>query len=243
MATKTMVVLAISKKPGGRCLAGKELYWGNGAWEVGSWIRPVWTETSGALPEAEMAFAMGRLPRLLEIIEIPLARPVPMRIQPENWLIEMPVQPVSWKSRGMWNWNEIQRLVDRPDGLWNDHTDPRRVKSGYAATMRRPASLYLIKPQRILSLKAWSTTNRFDPTGVKRRRQAVLVYGGAVHELAIDDTDFENRYYPVFPELNAPPVCPKLRNPQETLICVSLALEHLDHFHYKIAAAFLEPPR
>ena len=109
--------------------------------------------------------------------------------------------------------------------------------------MRQPASLYLIKPDRIQSIKVWSTPSRFDPTGVRRRRRAVLVYAGAVHELAIDDTDFENRYYPIFPELNEPPCCPTLRNPRETLVCVSLALEHLDHFQYKIAAAFLEPPQ
>jgi hypothetical protein len=242
MTTKTMVVLAISKKPGGRCLAGKELFWNGAAWKVGPWIRPVMTENSGAVPESQMAFAMGRLPRLLEIIEIPLAKPAPLPDQPENWLIATPVQAVSWQSRGLFAWQEVHRLLDKPPGLWNDHTDPRRVKSGYVRTMREPASLYLIKPERIQSIKVWSTTSQFEPTGVKRRRRAVLVYAGAVHELAIDDTGFEDRHYPVFPELHAPPFYPKLRNPGETLVCTSLALEHVDHFHYKIAAAFLEPP-
>jgi hypothetical protein len=243
MTTKTMVVLAISKKPGGRCLAGKELFWQGNAWEVGSWIRPVMTENSGAVPEAQMAFAMGRLPRLLEIIELPLAKPVPMRDQPENWLIELPVQALSWKSRGFFAWKEVQQLLDRPAGLWHERADARRVKSGYVSTMGQPASLYLIKPDRIQSIKVWSTPSQFEPTGVRRRRRTVLVYAGTMHELAVDDTDFENRYYPIFPELNAPPFCPKLRNPNETLVCVSLALEHVDHFHYKIAAAFLEPPQ
>jgi hypothetical protein len=243
MITKMMVVLAISKKPGGRCLAGKEVFWRGAAWEIGPWIRPVTTESSGAVPESQMAFAMGRLPRLLEIIEIPLEKPVPMRDQPENWLITMPMQAISWKSRGFFAWHEVQRLLDKPDGLWNDHSDARRVKSGYIPKMRQPASLYLIKPERIQSIKIWAAPSQFEPTGVRRRRRAVLVYAGVTHELAIDDTDFENKYYPIFPELNAPPFCPKLRNPQETLICVSLALEHLDHFHYKIAAAFLEPPQ
>ena len=243
MTTKTMVVLAISKKPGGRCLAGKELIWKGAGWEIGSWLRPVTTESSGAVPESQMAFAMGRLPRLLEIIEIPLTKPAPMRDQPENWLITMPIQAISWKSRGFFAWQEVQRLVDKPDGLWNDHKDARRVKAGYVPTMKQPASLYLIEPDRIQSIKVWSTPSQFEPTGVRRRRRAVLVYAGATHELAIDDTDFENKYYPIFPELNAPPVCPTLRNPRETLVCVSLALEHSDHFHYKIAAAFLEPPQ
>ena len=243
MTTKTIVVLAISKKPGGRCLAGKELVRNGDAWEIGSWIRPVTTENSGAVPESQLAFAMGRLPRLLEIVEIPLAKPAPLRDQPENWLIEMPVQAVSWKSHGFFAWREIKRLEDRPDGLWNDQTDARRVKSGYVRTMNKPASLYLIKPEHIQSIKAWSAPSQFEQTGVNRRRRAILSYAGVMHEFAIDDTDFENRHYPIFPGLNEPPVCPQLRNSEETYVSVSLALEHLDHFHYKIAAAFLEPPQ
>ena len=243
MTAKTIVVLAISKKPGGRCLAGKELVRIGDAWEIGSWIRPVTTENSGAVPESQMAFALGHLPRLLEIIEIPLAKPAPLRDQPENWQIEMPVQAVSWKSRGFFEWKDIKRLVDVPDGLWNDQTDARRVKSGYVRTMKKPASLYLIKPERIQSIKAWTAPSQFDPTGVKRRRRAVLCYAGVTHEFAIDDTDFDNRYYPAFPKLNEPPVCLQLRNPEQICVCVSLALEHVDHFHYKIAAAFLEPAR
>lgn len=241
MTTKTIVVLAVSKKPGGRCLAGKELVGKGNAWEIGPWIRPVTTENSGAVPEAQMAFALGHVPRLMEIIEIPLAKPAPLPDQPENWLIQMPVEPVSWKPHGFFAWKDIRLLADKPDGLWNDQMDARRVRASYVRTMKKPASLYLIKPERILDIKVWTATSQFEPTGLKRRRRAVLCYGGVTHEFAIDDTDFENRYYPKFPEFNEPPICPKLRNPDETFICASLALEHLDHFHYKIAAAFLEP--
>ena len=241
MTTKTIVVLAISKKPGGRCLAGKELVRNGDAWKIGSWIRPVMTENSGAVPESQMSFALARLPRLLEIIEIPLAKPAPLPDQPENWLIEMPVQAVSWKSRGLFAWKDIARLTDQPDGLWNDQTHARRVNSGYVRRMQKPASLYLIKPERFQSIKVWTASSQFEPTGVKRQRRAVLAYAGATHEFAIDDTDFENRYYPIFPGLNEPPIYPQLQNPDETIVCVSLALEHVDHYHYKIAAAFLEP--
>ena len=45
----------------------------------------------------------------------------------------------------------------------------------------------------------------------------------------------------IFPGLNEPPIYPQVQNPDETIVCVSLALEHVDHYHYKIAAAFLEP--
>lgn len=200
------------------------------------------TENSGAVPESQMSFALGHVPRLLEIIEIPLVKPVPLSDQPENWLIQLPVEAISWKSRGALAWQDVAKLVDKPDKLWSDQTNPRRVKSGYVRRMPKPASLYLIKPERIQSVKVWTAPSQFEQTGTKRRRRTVLSYAGVTHELAIDDTELEDKYYPQFPKLGEPPVCPKLRKPEETVICVSLALEHLDHFHYKIAAAFLEPP-
>lgn len=242
MTTKTIVVLAVSKKPGGRCLAGKELIRKGDAWKVGPWLRPVTTQNSGAVPESQMAFALGHVPRLLELVEIPLAKPVPLPDQPENWLIQLPVEPISWKSCGFFEWQEVARLVDKPNGLWSEPANSRRVNSGYVRRMPNPASLYLIKPERIQSIKVWTGPSQFEPTGARRRRRAVLSYAGVTHELAIDDTDFENRHYPEFPGLGEPPICPTLRKPDETLVCVSLALEHVDHFHYKIAAAFLEPP-
>ena len=55
-------------------------------------------------------------------------------------------------------------------------------------------------------------------------------FANVVHEFDIDDA-YESAIYP------------KLKAPGNTLICVSLTPEYeKDHNHYKIAAAFLEPP-
>lgn len=237
---KTIVVLANSKKPGGRCLAGKELIRKQDSWEVGSWIRPVTSEDSGAIPGSSMAMALGHVPRLLEIVEIPFSRPVPLPGQPENWLLEMPIQLNSWLSRGRFAWSNIGSLLDRPAGLWHEPPNPRRVTPNYVKGMKNPASLFLIKPDRIQNIEVWSESNQFQP--VKRRRRATLRFAGVTHVFDIDDMDFENKYCPQFPDVGEPPVNPKLGKPEETLICVSLTPKHTDNNHYKIAAAFFEPP-
>jgi hypothetical protein len=243
---KTIVVLANSKKPGGRCLAGKELIRNGDLWEIGSWIRPVTSDSSGAVPDYQMSMALGRglghMPRLLEIIEIPFARPAPMPDQPENWLVEFPLKARLWHAHGTFAWKDVSTLLDHPSTLWTEQANSRRVKSGYVQRMKNPASLYLIKPEGILDIRIWSEPSQYTQTGVKRRRRTTIRYAGINHEFDIDDVDFERRYYSKFPGLNDATVYPKLPKPDETIVCTSLALEHVDHYHYKIAAAFLEPP-
>jgi hypothetical protein len=238
---KTIVVLANSKKPGGRCLAGKELIQKSNGWEIGSWIRPVTMENSGAVPEYSMSLALGHLPRLLDIIEIPFVRYAPTPDQPENWLLDIPIKPNTWQFRGLFDSKEIKSLIDEPAEIWDDKTDSRRVVAGYPQKMSKPASLYLIKPEDILSISIWSEPNPFEPTKpIKRHRQAIIRYAGTSHSLDIDDVAFADKYYPKHPAPHDPPISVKLKNPKETLVCVSLTPEYRGK-HYKIAAAFLEP--
>ena len=81
---KTIVVLANSVKKSGRCLAGKDLVRFGDKWQVGKWIRPVGAPDGGEVPLYFMTRALGHDPQLLEIVEIPLDRAVPLPDQPEN---------------------------------------------------------------------------------------------------------------------------------------------------------------
>ena len=75
-----MLCLANSWKPGGRCVAGLS--------SDGTWIRPVSTPESGALANAQLMLAeLGRSVEPLDVVAVPLERPVPLASQPENWLI------------------------------------------------------------------------------------------------------------------------------------------------------------
>jgi len=108
--------------------------------------------------------------------------------------------------------------------------------------MSQPASLYLIKPQEIVSVEVWTEPNRFEPPpSVKRHRQAMIRYGGLVHEFDITDPSFADRYYPNFPTVGTSRRKIALRAPAETLVCVSVTPEYKGH-QYKLVASFIEPP-
>lgn len=236
---KTIVVLANSVKIRGRCLAGKELAWDGKEWKVGDWVRPVSTPQGGEVAISQMADSLGREPALLEIIEVPLASPVPLTDQPENWLID---SQQKWRRVDRMDWSQAGALVDRPRHVWDEGRGWRRVAAGFVQKMVKPASLYLIKPQEIVSVEVWSEPNKFEPPpAVKRHRLAKLRYGGVVHEFDIDDPVLAERYFPRFPRIHAGRQRITLRSPAETFVCVSLTLPYRGH-HYKIAAAFIEPP-
>ena len=134
----------------------------------------------------------------------------------------------------------MENLLDRPDKLWHDDSGYRRVKAGFSLTMAKTASLYLIKPEKIHSISIWAESNPFEPQRpVKRHRTAAIFYGGDLHHFDIDDPAFATKYFPNFPKVGDSSINVQL--PENTLLCVSLTGEYYGH-HYKIAAAFFEPP-
>jgi hypothetical protein len=236
---KTIVVLANSVKRNGRCLAGKEMVWDGRAWKAGNWIRPVSTAEGGEVTVAQMVSALGREPSLLELVEIPLGSPVPLPDQPENWLLEPGSQ---WRRVGALDWLQASMLVDQPRQVWDEGRGWRRVTQGYVQRMSQPASLYLIKPQEIVSIEVWTEPNPFEPPpSVKRHRLVKIRYGSLVHEFDITDPAFADRYYPVFPKVEDSRRKIALRAPSETLVCVSVTPEYKG-YQYKLVAAFIEPP-
>jgi len=242
MQTKLIVVLANSVKSSGRCLAGKEVFDKGETWDIGGWIRPVATKEGGEINTYLMSLALGHDPQLLEIIEIPFSKAVPLSFQPENWLIETPLKPKSWKSHGVVEWKEAQSLLDQKPEMWHDPTDEdRRVREGFSEKMKVPASLYFIKPDKINSVRVWTEHNTFPGAAkpTKRRRVFSVKHNGDFHDLEIEDPKFAEKYYPDFPGVNNPAI--KVKLPKDTLLCVSLTGPFHEH-HYKIAAGIFEPP-
>jgi hypothetical protein len=238
MQKTTIVVLANSIKNNERCLAGKEIARTGEHWRIGGWIRPVGTAAGAEVPVALMRRCLGREPRLLEIIEVPFEKAVPLPDQPENWLLD---NNERWNSVGDFPRTQIESLIDSPQLLWND-SGSRRVAKGFPQRMQQPASLYLIKPDEFVSIEVWAEPNPFEPPpAVKRHRQVRLRYGGVIHTLDITDLEFANKYYPNFPAPGAPRTKINLPHPNETLLCTSLTPEFRGH-HYKLVAAFISPP-
>jgi hypothetical protein len=241
MQTKSIVVLANSVKRSGRCLAGKEVFRAGDGWKIGRWVRPVGTKDGGEIAEYPMSVALGHDPELLEIVEIPFDIAAILPDQPENWLIEKPSKG-TWKSLGKLKWRDLPELTDEPQKLWMDpSTNLRRVKEGFPRKMAKPASLYLIKPDKIESVRVWSEHNFSGASyPVKKKRVLTICYAGESHECDIDDPVFSNKYYPTFPTVSQAAMEIKLSRPKDTYVCVSLTGAYYG-YHYKIAAAFFEP--
>jgi len=110
---KKMVCLANSKKPGGRCVAGKEV---SGEGHLG-WIRPVSARPSAEISLDELHYENGKAPEILDIIEIPMIGAVPRVHQTENHMID---DESYWKKEGALTWNDVAALLDTPATLWTN---------------------------------------------------------------------------------------------------------------------------
>jgi hypothetical protein len=108
---KRIVCLANSFKTKGYCVAGRELF-ADG--RVGGWIRPVSARPTQEVTHAE-SWCGGGPPKLLDVIDIPLAKHVPHFHQTENFEFE-PGRP--WKKVGAMTAAQLARMVEHPKVLW-----------------------------------------------------------------------------------------------------------------------------
>ena len=111
---KRIVCLANSRKPGGRCIAGKEILENR---QIGSWVRPVSARPTEEVSQLERQYENGGEPQLLEVIDIPVIGNQPKDHQRENWLLNPRVR---WVKVGQFAHNVLPGLVDADSPLWSD---------------------------------------------------------------------------------------------------------------------------
>lgn len=208
---RILVILANSRKKGGRCIAGIDV-------ETGEWIRRCWAEGDRGI---EDQWVDQSIEHLLDIVEIPLESDGPNReLQPENRRI---IQGPPWKRRGRATLAEIQRYC-QPEGplLYNTcgRIHPSEIRSA-CATGVQPSSLALIRP----SLPVHFFT-RGTPRG--KRVQAVFDFGGNRYQLRVTDYIFEKQFPPYHTET------------KPCLLAVSLAMPfERDGYCYKLVAGVI----
>jgi putative nucleic acid modification protein with dual OB domain len=217
---KRLVCLANSRKPAGRCVAGKELN--------GTWVRPVSDRPSEEVSWEERQYEDGSDPRLLEVIDVPLRNHQPRAHQTENWLLD-PNQ--YWVRVGRETWNNLDRYADNPGVLWVNGSSTYsgsndRVGVPDAARLRN--SLYLLRLERA-ELRVFAPGTDFGNS--KRRVQATFSYHGVDYRIRVTDPLVEEKYlasangnYPI----------------GECFITVSLA-EPYQGYCYKLVAALITP--
>ncbi len=232
MPTKTLCVLANSKKPGGRCIAGTVVTYRpeTQKWILRrEWIRPVSHRIENAISPAESAFPNGRQPRLLDLVEIPFDEPAHVEGQPEDWLI---TRNAAWQHRGHFNADVLERLREDPTDLWWDEACPQdRATVPFVARHQLP-SLYLIKP---LNFRIF--TERSPHNGQWRWR-AFFDYRRRHYDFSLTDPVIQARYQPVDHGLIA-------NVPEDvTALCISLGAafqgRSAQPYHYKLCAAVFE---
>lgn len=222
--SKRIVCLASSRKPGGRCVAGKEVI------DAGhsNWIRPVSARPSAEISLEELHYEDGKDSQILDIIEIPMIGPVPRVHQTENHMID---DEYYWTKRGALTWADVPGLADTPPTLWanGDSTyhgrNDRMTQAGASAYQN---SLMLIKPEHI-TIRV--LTPGADFGNLKRKVRVDFTYRGTRYDLMVTDPVVERAFlarqngdYPI---------------EQDVYFCVSLAEAHTDNYCYKLVATII----
>lgn len=224
--TKRIVCLANSRKPNGRCVAGRE--WTGG--RPGHWIRPVSARPGQEVSEEERRYEDGSDPRVLDIIDVPLLEPRPQNHQKENWLLD----PDSyWVKAGVISWNELTGFCDVSGPLWinGDSTYAGlndRIPFAQAAALE--SSLKLIHVDR-LQIKVFRPGAAFG--NPKRRVQARFSFGGIDYCLWVTDPIVERQYL-------ARPDGEHVMG--EAYLTISLGEKHTDGYCYKLVATVIQNP-
>ena len=177
-----LICLANSRKPGGRCIAGKRLH----LEEVGTWMRPVSARNGEEVSAQERQYQDGTEPQLLDVIDIPVLPHEPEAPQTENCLLD---RGRRWRRVGSFPANRLDELVDRPfEPLWVNG-----FSTAQGANDRIPveeigdtsSSLRLIDVDVVIDVvMLWD----------RRRVQASFTFLGDDYAFWVTDPHHENRF-------------------------------------------------
>lgn len=215
---KRLVCLANSRKFSERCVAGKEI-------AGGTWIRPVGKGGKGELSLSDIRFNTGRVPTLLDIVDVPLLNPSPESFQKENHVND---DRKRWKKVGKLPYEELKGLCDPVAALWingyhsvsgaNDRI-PQEI-----AQRECTDSLLLIHPDDLLIV----VTGEY---GGKVKVRGHFAFNSDLYSLTVTDAAAEKQYrrrgmgeYPI---------------EREICLCISLTLPY-DGYCYKLIAGIVE---
>lgn len=221
--TKSIVCLANSRKHSGRCVAGRELLGDS----CGNWVRPVSSRSSAEISADERRYESGELPKLLDIITIPIIGPRPESCQTENFVIDPRHR---WEKRGEMSWSDVPRFLDRPAPLWANNDSSYyglndRVSEDVAS--RLTSSLMLIAPQALTIRVATEGAQFGNP---RRRIRADFFHLGTNYSLIVTDPVFEKTL------LDRPNADYRMH---DTYLCISLGETYSDQCRYKLVAAVI----
>lgn len=182
-----IICLAKSRRPGGYCVAGKELMYGR----IGSWIRPIGSGEDDAVDPALCVYGGNQELRLLDIVELNMFQNRPSGHQTENWTFD---ESDTFKRMGSFRRDQVSSLVDGGEQtLWSmgfnttagcNDVVPTALASGFSDSLR------LIRVSQLV-LKA---DDYPSGSGARRRIQGRFEYNGNEYALWVTDVDCVNFY-------------------------------------------------
>ena len=188
VSTKRIVCLANSRKLGGCCIAGKELLSdGN----PGPWIRPISAREHEEVSLPESRCTDGAIPRVLDVIEVPVLEARGRDYQQENWLLD---PKRKWKKGPALPFDRLPHWTDNDGDLWVNGNSTfqglnDQVPVQEAAAFRH--SLCLI-PVRDLSLRVFVPGAGYGNS--QKRVNGHFTYNGKEYRLRMTDNDYEYDY-------------------------------------------------
>lgn len=223
MVDKTIVLLANSRKHGGRCLAGRELLPG---YKWGNWVRPVSSREGEELSLEERRYSNGGDPLVLDVIKVPLIAANPHACHIENWL----VSPHDWwEKTGHLPWEQAANLSETPPILWvNGHSTflglQDKIPGTLSAELKSSICMIRVTTVTIEVLKGYSGEKKIF---------ASFRHGGVKYRLPVTDSVFESQFksHPLDHEEDF----------GESLLTISLSepFEKQDGARFKLVAALI----
>ena len=230
MYKKTLFCLANSSKPGGSCVAGKEMAGVN----AGKWIRPVSSRVHREISDLERRCKGGGQAQLLDIVTIPFRNALPESHQHENHLV---VENEFWVKEGQANWEQVKALVDPFDAnFWiggQNTIHGLNDKLGETLAVTRESSLKLLAIPR-LQIEV-NVEEGYKGSPPRRRVRGRFTYEGRVYLLSVTDVEIETAYLRRGPGSY---------NVSDVVMCVSLAeVWKENHFAFRVIASVITEAR
>lgn len=187
--SKTILSLANSRRPDGRCFAGKEI--ANGT--AGGWIRPINTAHRNAVSDEDRQYEDQTFADVLDIVTVPLQAPRPSAHHKEDHQI---LADRYWTKAGRATWQQVVNATDTVTGtLWpNEKSSYHGLndKVSEATAANQTGSLLLVAPTRLVLVVAMES----QYMGTCRRRvRADFDFNGVRYNFVVTDPWIEDTYF------------------------------------------------
>lgn len=230
MPTKRLLILANSVKKKQHCIAGREIVDAKAKDPYGAWIRPVSRDGEGELTASNCCFDDMTLPKVFDVVDVPLEVCENSLAQPENWFID---SARSWVKVGDQRTLKLPAVyAEGPDDLWIEPNRKQdRISPEGLAALKRSHSLYLVAVTDFRIEIDWHSLYEYH------RRRATFKYNNSSYNFSLTDPEMDKHWMPYPARGESKTV--ELPTGGDKILCVSLT-PPFQGDHYKIVATVLE---